>query len=201
MMIARSVIKTINDSASIQQVCIGLLAGEMRDKVERFQNYGFSSVPLVGMEAVTAFIAGDRSNGIIVAVGDRKFRVRGLKSGEVCIYTDEGDTIKLARGHNIVATTETFTNNVKKYIINASESVEINTPQTNISNNTSIGGNTDVTGTTAVGGNISGGGNITGSGEITDAKGSMSGIRGIFNSHTHPETDSTTGSPNQTMPS
>jgi phage gp45-like len=46
-------------------------------------------------------VGGDRNNGVVVAVGDRKFRLKGLQGGEVAMYTDEGDIIIMKRGHNI----------------------------------------------------------------------------------------------------
>lgn len=42
-------------------------------------------------------------------------------------------------------------------------------------------------------------GNIGATGEISDGKGKMSGIRLIYNGHTHTETDSVTKEPNQKM--
>ena len=45
MTIARGVIESISDDEGIQLAKINLLFGENRDKVERFQNYGFTSKP------------------------------------------------------------------------------------------------------------------------------------------------------------
>lgn len=141
MMIARAVISTVNDDTKVQQMCIKLLAGEMKDKVDRLQEYGFTSVPHSGMEAAVVFINGDRGNPMIVAVGDRKYRLKGLKNGEVAIYTDEGDHIHLKRNNTIVVKTlhlevnaaEDVSYNTKTMTINASDSFELTTAQATVS--------------------------------------------------------------------
>lgn len=203
-MVSRCVIKNVNDGAKVQTMDIGLLAGELRNGVERYQEYGFTSVPLPGMEAFVCFVGGERGNPVIVATGDRQFRIKSLESGEVCIYTDEGDKITLKRDHNIVVDTETLTMNAKKIIMNASESVEINTATETVNASSGVTittPTTEISGQTNVGGAVAAGGNISGAGEITDGTGSMSGIRGTYNSHTHLENGpgSDTEVPNQLM--
>ena len=44
-MVSRAVIKMVDDSLKMQGVQISLLAGEVAEKVERFQEYGFTSHP------------------------------------------------------------------------------------------------------------------------------------------------------------
>ncbi|NCB53135.1 MAG: phage baseplate assembly protein V [Clostridia bacterium] len=102
--IARAILKVVNDSLPIQAVQIDLLAGETRDKVERLQEYGFTSVPLSGCRGIALFIGGDRSHGAVIATDDNRYRKKGLASGEVAIYTDEGDSIHLKRGRIIEIT-------------------------------------------------------------------------------------------------
>lgn len=95
MMFARGVLRGVTDSSSRQQLQIELLKGEVRDGVERMQNYGFTSHPLGGDVAV-AFIAGNREQGIALVVDDRRFRLH-LQPGEVAIYDDLGNKIELLR--------------------------------------------------------------------------------------------------------
>ncbi|NCB52961.1 MAG: phage baseplate assembly protein V [Clostridia bacterium] len=102
--IARAILRVVNDSLPIQAVQIDLLAGETRDKVERLQEYGFTSVPLPGCRGIALFIGGDRSHGAVIATDDNRYRKKGLASGEVAIYTDEGDSIHLKRGRIIEIT-------------------------------------------------------------------------------------------------
>lgn len=101
MAFGRAVVRAVNDDLNRQLLQIEVLKGELRDKVERMQNYGFTSVPLPGADAAVAFVGGDRGHGIVLVVDDRRYRLSGLEAGEVAIYTDEGDKIHLKRGREI----------------------------------------------------------------------------------------------------
>ena len=120
-MIGRCLITLMDDSKGFQICQAEVLADEVRDGMERYQNYGFSSVPLKGAEGVILFPGGDRSHGIVIVVEDPINRPTGLASGEVVIYTDEGDEIRLKRGKIMEITTNTLR-------INAATKVEINSP-------------------------------------------------------------------------
>jgi phage baseplate assembly protein V len=100
-MVSRAVVKLVNDGVKLQLVQLSLLEDETRDECERFQEYGFTSVPLEGAEAVVAFVGGRRDHPLVVAVDDRRYRMKGLQNGEVAIYTDEGDHIVIRRGGSI----------------------------------------------------------------------------------------------------
>lgn len=130
-MVVRGVIKIVNDATKVQQMQNTLLAGEVKDGLECYQWYGFTSVPLPGMETAVVFCGGDRSNGVIVAVGDRQFRLKNLQAGEVALYTDEGDYLKFGRDHNI-------TMNTAKLNITATDSVNFTAPTINMSGNLNV---------------------------------------------------------------
>lgn len=98
LIVGRGVIQLTTDETANQRAQASLLAGEVRDGLERFQEYGFTSRPLPGAEAVVLFPGGNREFGLIVAVEDRRYRLKSLAEGEVCLYTDEGDKIHLKRG-------------------------------------------------------------------------------------------------------
>ena len=121
LMVGRAVVQMVNDAAKMQALQVTLLAGETRAGVERFQEYGFTSNPQPGAEACMVCVGGNRDHGIVIAVDDRRYRLTGLQSGEVAIYTDEGDKVVLKRGHLIEIDTQTLT-------INASAKVQINSP-------------------------------------------------------------------------
>ncbi len=95
MMFSRGVLRAVNDAGGRQQLQVELLKGELRDGVERMQNYGMSSHPLGGDVAV-AFLGGNREKGIVLAVDDRRYRVT-LKAGEVALYDDLGNKVELLR--------------------------------------------------------------------------------------------------------
>ena len=108
LLLGRAVISAINDDEAIQKLQVSVLGSEAIDTIPRYQNYGFTSHPKVGCEAVAVFNAGDRASGIVVAIDDRRFRLKGLNEGEVAIYTDEGDSIILARQNTIKIKTKIF---------------------------------------------------------------------------------------------
>lgn len=101
LMVGHGVLKLIDDSTKMQEVQLGLMRGELRDRVERFQQYGFNSVPLPGAEAVAVFVKGDRSHGAVVATDDRRHRPRGWAPGEVGLYAVPGQLLKMDENGNL----------------------------------------------------------------------------------------------------
>ncbi len=98
----RAVIESIDDSMKMQLAKISLLKGQNRSKVERFQDYGFTSVPHDGAEGIVICPQGNSDHMILIKVDDRRFRLKALAKGEVALYTDEGDKIYLKRGGKII---------------------------------------------------------------------------------------------------
>lgn len=96
-MVARAIVRLIDDAKAAQELQIELLEGESQDAVERFQNYGFVAHPHPGAEALVVFAGGLRSHGVVLAVEDRRYRLRELEEGEVAIYDDLGNVVKLGR--------------------------------------------------------------------------------------------------------
>lgn len=95
MMVARGVIKLVDDSEGVQLVQISLLKKENRSDIEHFQNFGFSSHPDDGTEGVCVFLDGDRSRGFLIATDNRKIRIKDLKKGESVQYNSKGTKIHL----------------------------------------------------------------------------------------------------------
>jgi phage baseplate assembly protein V len=155
-MVSRGVIDSTNDIAGIQRQDLSLLQDEAKTSVERFQDYGFSSHPLRGSEAITLFFGGGRDHGIILACDDRMFRIRGLAEGEVAIYSDEGDTIILKRNNVMEVSTKTLnvaaatTVNVKSpdVTVSADSAINLQAPTINMAGAASADGRS--TGETAV---------------------------------------------------
>lgn len=119
--LARGVVTLVKATSKLQSLQMRLLAGEVKDGMEHFEPYGFTSNAHPGAEGIALFLGGDRSHGVVVCVADRKFRLQGLKSGEVALYTDEGDRLHFKRGR--VIEVETLTLKVK-----ADDAVEFDTP-------------------------------------------------------------------------
>lgn len=88
--IARGVIQSVKDTTGLQQMKLDLLADETIDRLDRVQNYGFTSVPKVGAEAVVLFLGGNRDHGVIIAADDRATRLKSLSPGDAAMYTTSG---------------------------------------------------------------------------------------------------------------
>lgn len=95
LMISRAVVALANDSTGIQSLQALGLSEELLDSVERFQQYGFTSVPLPGSEAILVFPSGNREHAIATNVDDRRFRPIGLLPGETCLYDFYGNQVIL----------------------------------------------------------------------------------------------------------
>ena len=74
-----------------------ILNGEAKSELEHFEAYGITSHPLKGAEGVTLFFSGDRSHGVAILIGDRRYRLTGLAPGEVALYDDLGQKVHLTR--------------------------------------------------------------------------------------------------------
>jgi phage baseplate assembly protein V len=102
LMIGRCILRAVNDGAAVQLVQAQLLADEIQDDVERIQQYGYTSVPLPGAEGVVLFVGGNRDHGLMIACDDRRYRLKGLESGEVAIYDDQGQKVHLTRAGIVI---------------------------------------------------------------------------------------------------
>ncbi|VWX62608.1 phage baseplate assembly protein V [Sphingorhabdus sp. 109] len=107
MMIGRVLVRLVDDTKKAQSLQIELLDQESQEGVERFQNYGFTSNPHPGAEGLGIAVGGLRSHMVVIAVEDRRYRMKALETGEVALYDDLGNFIKLGRNKiEITAVTE-----------------------------------------------------------------------------------------------
>ncbi|HAT7516484.1 TPA: phage baseplate assembly protein [Kluyvera ascorbata] len=101
-LIGRAVVKSINAASKCQMIDVELLAGQQKAKIEHLEPYGFTSCAKSGAEAVVLFPDGDRSHAIAITVSDRRYRLKGLKTGEVALYDDQGQSVTLTRNGIVV---------------------------------------------------------------------------------------------------
>jgi phage baseplate assembly protein V len=156
LLVGRGRIAAVDDGDNVQKLQVQLGADEIVDGMPRLAQYGFQSVPPPGSDAVALFVAGERSNGVVIACGSQEWRMRGLASGEVALSDDKGqcvylsvDGIRIDGGGRTVA------------IVNA--------PDVTMSGNLHVAGNMIAGGTVA-----------DQSGATT-----MAGMRSTYNGHTH----------------
>lgn len=102
LMVSRGVVKLVNDSLKCQGLQVELLKDEIHDEVERFQEYGFTSVPKEGAEVLYLSVGGNRAGGVVVCVTDRRYRPKDLGEGDVCLFTEDGERVYLEKATDIV---------------------------------------------------------------------------------------------------
>lgn len=130
-MLARCLVGLVNATTKMQTVQVRLLANELKDGVEHFEPYGYTSNPKPGAEGLAAFLNGDRSHGVLLCIADRRFRLKELKPGEVALYTDEGDVLHFKRGRVIEVKTLTLR-------VTAGTSTEFETPLFKVKASTAV---------------------------------------------------------------
>lgn len=139
--VARAIVRRVSDTGGRQSAQVEVTKGELISDVPRMQNYGFTGVPAAGgCDAVVVFLGGDRGQGIIIAMENKQFRLESLESGEVAMYDDLGNFIKLGREKlEVEAVTEV---SVAAPIVNVkADTVNIEATQVNIeATRTDIGG-------------------------------------------------------------
>ncbi|HBX6129622.1 TPA: phage baseplate assembly protein V [Klebsiella pneumoniae] len=131
LMVDRALVRIVTDSLGRQNLQVQSLADETNDDVERFQNYGFSSVPPAGSEAIVVAVGGRRGGMVAIAVEDKGSRPRGGEEGDVILYHQEGHVIVLKKGGLAEI-------RVKKINLIADDSCDIIGKQINITGPTSF---------------------------------------------------------------
>jgi len=98
-MLARGTLVLVDSAKRTQRLQMKLLADEQKDNVEHIEPYGFTANAPAGAEVVAVFFDGDRSHGVTIVVGDKRYRLKNLATGEVAMYTMfDGET----DGHHII---------------------------------------------------------------------------------------------------
>jgi phage baseplate assembly protein V len=93
----RAIVTLVNDSLQRQNLQLKVLADEGADDVERFQNYGHTSVPPTGSEAIVLGVGGARAGLVAIAVEHKGVRPKDLEAGDSCLYHLEGHNLLLGK--------------------------------------------------------------------------------------------------------
>jgi phage baseplate assembly protein V len=160
--LGRGRLTRVDDSGPAQLVQMQLSQNETRDTTPRLAEYGFQSSPPAGSDAVAVFLAGNRTNGVVIACGNQQYRMRNLASGEVAISDNRGQSVYLTASGIVING-----GGLPMKLTNTPQ-VTVDTPLMHCT------------------------GNVTADGDITDnvktQSHSMANGRQIYNSHTHPVT-------------
>jgi phage baseplate assembly protein V len=95
LLMARGAIALVDDTKGVQTLQVRLNALELIPDVPRYAEYGFTSNPPAGTQALVAFKNGDRNDGFVIATSNAKYRLTGLQSGEVAIHDSRGQSVYL----------------------------------------------------------------------------------------------------------
>jgi len=101
LLVTRGVVKMIKDTGGLQTLQLTALADETLDGVERIQQYGFTAHPHPESDALILNVGASRSHPIVIAVDDRRYRLK-LAEGEVALYDDLGQAVKLTRSGIVI---------------------------------------------------------------------------------------------------
>lgn len=104
MLFGKALVDTVDDTTKIQLVKISGLADEVQDKIERVQNFGFTSNPPSGSESLIACIGGNRDHTVVIASDSSEFRKKNLKPGECAVYDKNGNYIYLKENGSVEIT-------------------------------------------------------------------------------------------------
>lgn len=170
IMVSRAVVELIDDAKKMQVAQVSVRADELRDDVERFQSYGFTSVPSPGAEGVLLAVGGNSDHGVLVVVDDRRYRPKGLAEGEVCLYDKTGTRITLKANGDVE-------------IVPSSGVLKV-TADVEVDGDISTTGNVEVTGDVDVTGKVDADGNVSSDGTVTGATDVVGGGKSL-KSHTH----------------
>lgn len=164
-LVTRGVLTAKNAARKMRTVQTVLFADDVRDDVEHFEPYGFSSEAKTGAEVLAASLAGDRSHTIAVIITDRRFRPTGMKDGEVVVFDDLGRQVYLKRDGIFVEGKDS------PVTVHTSGNVVLDAPLVKTTGDLEVAGN------------------IVAKGTVNDLSGnggsSMSAMRSVYNTHTH----------------
>ncbi len=99
----RAQVTGVVESLQRQNLQLQIENDEAVDDIERFQNYGMTSYPPVGSEAVVMALKGSLDQRVAVAVEKKDLRPKG-EQNDVIVYHAEGHQIRLTSSGQIIVT-------------------------------------------------------------------------------------------------
>jgi phage baseplate assembly protein V len=114
LILGRALLSALDDSKGLQLLQVSILSDELKDGIERVQNYGFTSNPPPGSEVLLGRIGGSTDQTIAISVDSSKDRKKSLSTEDVAVYRKGGDYILLSSDK-----VEIFSS--KKIILNCSD--------------------------------------------------------------------------------
>lgn len=98
----RGRVSFVDDSGAVQKLQVRFGKMEIIDSMPAPHDFGFTSNPPIGSDVFASFLSGNRSNGLVVAIGSQAFRLKNLISGEVAIYDALGQSVYLTQAGIVI---------------------------------------------------------------------------------------------------
>lgn len=163
------------------KVQVKVLDDEALDNINRVEPYGFSYHPKPGCQTYLVFPHGDRSYGVALIIGDKRYQM-DLLEGEVGLHDDEGNWVHIKRGGTIE--------------VKASTEVIADTPMFRTTADAQVGGNLTVLGqTVSTGGYYGEGGGMAAMASGLDIDGGRLIVNGKDCGDTHYHLSTAPGTP------
>lgn len=187
----RGKVTLVVSSEPVQRIQLSGLADEILQDLEHLQEFGFTSCPPEGTEAVVIPLGGDTSHGVIVATEHGSFRIKNLKPGETAIYSNEGAKIVIKKGRIIEADCDVYKVNCKSYQVNASSGAEFDTPNLSATQQVTAAGQINGNGGMAIqgGSGTSFTGNVDMVGDLKTTGALTNNGKDVGSNHKHFETN------------
>lgn len=138
-MIGRCILTALDSGPGVQSAVVTIMADEPMRGVEYMEPYGFTSRALAGAEGVVLNVGAQRGACVALSLGNRQYRLRALQSGEVALYTDEGDKLVFERGNMVRLTTKSLVVEAAEAVtLNAGRKVTLNAPETEVTGHLTV---------------------------------------------------------------
>ncbi|MGJ7687355.1 phage baseplate assembly protein domain-containing protein [Escherichia coli] len=121
---------TAGDDSGVVQTVQVQSPSEVRSDTPVLQQFGFSSVLPDGTDVVVMSLAGNRSSAVVVASGHQSYRINGLRSGEVVVYNQWGQYVRLGEDGIVVEASgqPVMVNSATTLKVTATDGVTLETP-------------------------------------------------------------------------
>jgi phage gp45-like len=110
--VKRVTVEDTNEDPLFRESTLSLYLQEKQKEIEHMEPYGLtsrvkkpdgSSSDKKKAEGLMVFTGGNRSHGVLIVAGDRRYRLRGLKEGEVALFDDQGQQVHFTRDGIVIS--------------------------------------------------------------------------------------------------
>lgn len=137
-LIRYGLVTAVDDTGAVQKLAFKGIFGMIRQGIQSFMPFGFSSNPPLGSECIQLQMNGDPGNPIIVMAFNRQYRITGLQPGESIMFNMLGDFVKIDASRNITVNAGGNVN------VMAATKVNVTAPNAEFTGNVKVDGTLNV---------------------------------------------------------